>query len=105
MPQARRGELWVIDLGMAQKPRPCLILSIVYLDHERAVVSYVPRTTALRSTRFEVPHQARGLEAGAFDAQGIGSVPVVKLERRVGSVEPAIIQQVEVAVKLWLNLP
>jgi len=90
---------------MAQKPRPCLILSIVYLDHERAVVSYVPRTTALRSTRFEVPHQARGLEAGAFDAQGIGSVPVVKLERRVGSVEPAIIQQVEVAVKLWLNLP
>ena len=29
MPQARRGELWVIDLGMAQKPRPCLILSIV----------------------------------------------------------------------------
>src|SRR2546423_15308369 len=53
MPQARRGELWVIDLGMAQKPRPCLILSIVYLDHERAVVSYVPRTTALRSTRFE----------------------------------------------------
>jgi len=90
---------------MAQKPRPCLILSIVYLDHERAVVSYVPRTTALRSTRFEVPHQARGLEAGAFDAQGIGSIPVVKLERRLGSVDPTIIQQVEAAVKLWLNLP
>ncbi len=31
MPQARRGELWVIDLGMAQKPRPCLILSIVFI--------------------------------------------------------------------------
>jgi mRNA-degrading endonuclease toxin of MazEF toxin-antitoxin module len=38
MPKARRGELWVIDLGMAQKTRPCLILSIDYLDHERAVV-------------------------------------------------------------------
>jgi len=44
------------------------------------------------------------LEAGAFDAQGIGSVPVVKLERRLGSVDPAIIQQIEAAVKLWLKL-
>ena len=105
MAKAKRGELWLIDLGLAQKLRPCVILSIDFLDHERAVVSYVPRTTALRSTRFEVPHQARGLEAGAFDAQGIGSIPVVKLERRLGSVDPTIIQQVEAAVKLWLNLP
>ncbi|HYV27724.1 MAG TPA: type II toxin-antitoxin system PemK/MazF family toxin [Candidatus Eisenbacteria bacterium] len=105
MPQAQRGELWLIDLGMVQKARPCLVLSIAYLDHERAVVSYVPRTTTLRGTRFEVSHQARGFEPGAFDAQGIGSIPVVKLERRLGIVEPAVIQQVETAVKLWLKLP
>ena len=105
MPQAQRGEIWLIDLGMAQKPRPCLVLSIAYLDHERAVVSYVPRTTTLRATRFEIPHQARGFDAGAFDAQGIGSIPVVKLERRLGTVEPAVLQQVEMAVKLWLELP
>jgi mRNA interferase MazF len=104
MPQAQRGELWLIDLGMVQKTRPCLILSIAYLDHERAVVSYVPRTTALRRTRFEVAHPARGSEVGAFDAQGIGSIPIVKLERRLGTVEPAVIQQVEAAVKHWLNL-
>jgi mRNA interferase MazF len=90
---------------MVQKARPCLVLSIAYLDHERAVVSYVPRTTTLRGTRFEVSHQARGFEPGAFDAQGIGSIPVVKLERRLGIVEPAVIQQVETAVKLWLKLP
>ena len=104
MPQAQRGELWLIDLGKVQKPRPCLVLSIAYLDHERAVVSYIPRTTTLRGTQFEVSHQARGLEPGAFDAQGIGSVPIVKLERRLGSVEPRVIQQVETAVKLWLKL-
>jgi hypothetical protein len=28
MQKARRGELWIIDLGLAQKTRPCLILSI-----------------------------------------------------------------------------
>ena len=105
MPQAQRGELWLIDLGMIQKARPCLILSIAFLDHERAVVSYVPRTTTLRDTRFEVSHQARGLEPGAFDAQGIGSIPIVKLERRLGSVEAAVLQRVETAVKLWLKLP
>jgi mRNA-degrading endonuclease toxin of MazEF toxin-antitoxin module len=104
MPKARRGEIWLIDLGMVQKPRPCLILSTDYLDHERAVVTYVSRTTALRQTRFEVPHQARGFEPGAFDVQGIGSVPVVKLEPRLGSVEPAMLQQVEAAVKQWLEL-
>jgi mRNA interferase MazF len=90
---------------MVQKPRPCVVLSIAYLDQERAVVSYVPRTTTLRATRFEVSHRARGLEDGAFDAQGIGSVPLVKLERRLGTVEPAVVQQVEQAVKLWLDLP
>ena len=42
MQKARRGELWVIDLGMVQKSGPCLILSINFLDHERAVVTYVP---------------------------------------------------------------
>ena len=105
MPQAKRGELWVIDLGMAQKSRPCLILSIAYLDNERAVVTYVPRTTSVRQTRFEVPHQMRGSESGAFDAQGIGSIPSIKLERRVGVVQANTLQNVEAAVKLWLALP
>ena len=104
MPRGKRGEIWMIDLGMVQKPRPCLILSVDYLDHERAVVTYVSRTTVPRQTRFEVPHPARGFEPGAFDAQGIGSVPVVKLERRIGVVEPALMQEVEAAVKRWLAL-
>lgn len=105
MPQAQRGELWLIDLGMVQKARPCLILSIAYLDHERAVVTYVPRTTSLRGTRFEVTHEGRGMDAGAFDAQGIGSIPVVKLQRRLGLVDPAVVGNVELAVKQWLSLP
>lgn len=105
MQKAFRGELWIIDLGMVQKARPCLILSTNYLDHERAVVSYVPRTTSVRGTRFEVAHQMRGLDAGAFDAQGIGSIPAVKLERRLGTIEPTVLNQVEAAVKLWLSLP
>ena len=104
MPKAKRGEIWIIDLGLAQKARPCLILSIDFLDHERAVVTYIPRTLHPRGTRFEVPHQARGFESGAFDAQGIGSVPTVKLEKRIGVLDAALVQQVEAALKRWLAL-
>ena len=104
MPKARRGEIWQIDLGLVQKTRPCLVLSIEFLDHERAVVTYVPRTTHRRQTRFEVPHSARGFESGAFDVQGIGSIPEVKLLNRIMLVDAATLQQVETALKLWLNL-
>jgi mRNA interferase MazF len=104
MQKAHRGELWIIDLGLAQKTRPCLILSISFLDHERAVVTFVPRTTSVRNTRFEVPHQMRGFESGAFDAQGIGSIPIVKLERCLGIADTTLVEQVEAAVKRWLAL-
>jgi len=60
MQKAFRGELWIIDLGMVQKPRPCLILSSSYLENERAVATCVPRTTSVRGTRFEVQHRMRG---------------------------------------------
>jgi mRNA-degrading endonuclease toxin of MazEF toxin-antitoxin module len=104
MPAARRGEIWLVDLGMVQKTRPAVILSIAFLDHERAVVTYVPRTTLVRGTRFEVAHQARGFEAGVFDAQGLGGVPATKLVRNLGVLDSATLEQVEVAVKNWLGL-
>jgi hypothetical protein len=51
-----------------------------------------------------VSHQARGFEPGVFDAQGIGGVPAVKLERRIGIVDPTLLLKIEEAVKLWLWL-
>jgi mRNA interferase MazF len=105
MPKARRGEIWLVDLGMVQKSRPAVVLSVEYLDQERAVVTYVPRTTSVRRTRFEVPHQGLGFEPGAFDAQGIGGVPDVRLVRRLGVLPAATLAEVERAVKAWLALP
>ena len=35
----------------------------------------------------------RGLDPGAFDAQGTGSIPIARLERRLGLVETAILQR------------
>jgi hypothetical protein len=70
MPKARRGELWMADLGFVAKVRPVLILSVDYRSEERAVVTYVLRTTSVRGTQYEVPHSSRGMQEGAFDAPG-----------------------------------
>jgi mRNA interferase MazF len=92
------------DLGMVAKVRPVLILSVDYEGDERAVATYVLRTTSLRGTRYEIPHSGRGMPTGAFDAQGLGSVPEVKLERRLGFVDSEVMAKIEDAVRAWLKL-
>ena len=102
--EVNRGEIWLIDLGMVQKVRPALVLSVSFLDHERALVTYVPRTTSTRETRFEVAHQARGFDPGAFDAQSMGTVPQVKLVRRLAVLDATTLAKVEDSVRAWLAL-
>lgn len=101
---AQRGEIWLVDLGMAAKERPVLVLSVAFLDEERALVTYVPRTTSLRGGRFEVPHQAPQFKPGAFDAQNIGTVPAVRLIKPLVRLHDSVLRQVEIAVAAWLGL-
>jgi mRNA interferase MazF len=101
---AKRGEIWMIDLGLAAKARPCLILSIECRDDERAVVTYVPRTTSQRGGRFEVVHTAPRFMPGAFDAQNINTVPIVRLMHRMTTIDAHTLEQVEAALSTWLDL-
>lgn len=89
---------------MVQKVRPVLILSVAYKDHERAVVTFVARTTSLRGTEYEVPHLAPRFDPGAFDAQGINTVPDVQLIRRLSVCDAVTLTAVEAAVMKWLLL-
>jgi mRNA interferase MazF len=90
--------------GAAKLISLVIILSVDYRDEERAVVTYVLRTTSVRGTQYEVPHPARNMPAGAFDAQGIASIPEVKLERRLGVADWDTLAKVENAVRAWLAL-
>ena len=99
-----RGEVWMLDLGMAAKQRPGLILSIEYRAEEKAVVTYVARTTQRRGGRFEVEHQAAQFLPGVFDAQNIGTVPAAKLVRRLTRLPDGKLAEVETAVRKWLGL-
>jgi mRNA interferase MazF len=53
MPSPRRGEVWLVDLGMAAKVRPALVISVPASDADRALVTLVPHTTSPRQSRFE----------------------------------------------------
>jgi len=80
-----RGDIWLVDLGMVAKIRPCLIVSIPADDEEdRVLTTVVPHTTSTGNSRFEVPTKIRFLKTGAFDIQNIVSIPTVKLVRQLG---------------------
>jgi len=100
-----RGEVWIVDLGMTAKIRPCLVLSAPIGETDRALVTLVPHTTSTRGTLFEATIPSQFLRAGAFDAQGLITVPVRFAVRRLGVLSPLQIKSVEAAVCKWLQLP
>ncbi|HJZ69722.1 MAG TPA: type II toxin-antitoxin system PemK/MazF family toxin [Blastocatellia bacterium] len=104
MATPERGEVWLVDLGMTAKVRPCLVLSVPVLDTERALTTSVTHTTSPRGTRFEVPLKAHFLRAGVFDTQNIITVPHAKYIRRLGKLNDAQLQAVEGSVRQWLKL-
>lgn len=104
MPNTDRGSVWIADLGLAAKVRPCLVLSVPTDPQDRMLVTLVPHTTSVQGTRFEVAVQARFLQpGGVFDAQQIVTVPQVKLIRRLGDLPPDQLALVEDAVRRWLG--
>ena len=104
MVNSKRGDIWLVDLGLAAKIRPCLVMSIPPLDEERALVTIIPHTTSLRDSRFEVKTTVKFLRPGAFDAQNIITIPRAKLIRKLGILSSSKLRLVENIVRLWLGL-
>ena len=104
MKTPRRGEVWLVDLGLAAKVRPALVFSVPPGDDDRALVANVLHTTSLRGTRFEAASSVQFLRPGAFDAQGIVTVPLGKLMRVLGKLTPEQLHTVESCLREWLGL-
>lgn len=104
MPRADRGSVWIVDLGMAAKVRPCLVLSVPTDPQDRVLVTVVAHTTSVQGTRFEVNVNAPFLKTGAFDAQQVLTVPQVKLVRKLGDLTADKLALVEESIRLWLEL-
>ena len=72
----------------------------------RALVIYVPLTTQNRNSHYEVPlPKLRFLEQVPLaNVQGIGSLPTVRLERKLGELPVACLEQIKAALAFALNL-
>jgi mRNA interferase MazF len=103
-PAPDRGSVWIIDLGIAAKVRPCLILSVPIAPEDRVLVTVIPHTTSIHGTQFEVDIPAVFLKTGVFDAQQVVTVARARLVRCIGNLNPAQLASVEVVVRRWLGL-
>jgi len=105
MTAPRRGEVWLVDLGMAAKLRPALVISVPTEDIDRALVTLVPHTTSPRQSRFEAAVSVPFLGAGVFAAQNVITIPHARMVRQLGKLGGAQLAVVERAVCLWLGFP
>lgn len=100
----KRGEVWLVDLGLAQKTRPAVILNVPFGDTDRVVLTVVSHTTSLRSSPFEVVVPVPFLREGAFVVQSIVTIPAKHVLRRLGSLKSQELALVEEGVRRWLGL-
>jgi mRNA interferase MazF len=99
------GEVWLLDMGMAAKARPALILTPDPLDVEHALVTVVAHTTASHpSNPWNVPIPKPWLKEGNFNLQQIGTFPTTKLIRHLGTLTSEEFNMVKVRLRERLGL-
>jgi mRNA interferase MazF len=103
----RPGEVWLADLGLAAKVRPVIVVSRYDPDPPRALVVYVPLTTQNRMSQYELvlpklPFLDRDSVA---NVQGLGSIPTVRLERKLGQLPAAVLAKLRTTLSFALEIP
>jgi mRNA interferase MazF len=103
MPIPRRGEVWLIDFGLAGKTRPALVVSVAFGDQDRSLITVVPHTTSLRGSHFEIAVPVPFLRPGAFLVQGVTTFPTVKALHRLGTLQSPAFDKVFSGLLHWLG--
>jgi mRNA interferase MazF len=100
------GEVWLADLGLAAKTRPVVIVSRQDPDPPRSLVLYVPLTTQRRNSPYEVPLPRLPFldRESVANVQGLGSLPTVRLERKIGKLSVDAMVRLKDALAFALDL-
>jgi len=100
------GEIWLADLGLAAKVRPIVIVSRQDPDPPRSLVLYVPLTTQRRDSPYEVPLPRLPFldRESVANVQGLGSLPTVRLERKIGKLPTNVMERLKDALVFALDL-
>jgi len=100
------GEVYLVDLGMAAKVRPMLIVSRKDDDAPRALSISAPVTTAYRGSAYEVPLGKLPFlrEASFVNVQGVQPVAHHELLRKLGRISATDLAAVRKALAWALEL-
>jgi mRNA interferase MazF len=102
----RPGEVWLADLGLAAKTRPVIVVLRYDPEAPRALVIYIPLTSQNRASRYEVelPRLQFLKSESVANVQGIGSLTVTRLERKLDEVPDAVLRKIYQAVKFAFDI-
>jgi|SRR5579862_5949684 len=98
------GEIWRVDLGIAAKVRPALILSDYPADDELALLIVVPHTTAVRGNRWELKLPKPFLQNGVFHLQQIQPISLARFDSKLGVLTTEEFKKVKATLIQVLNL-
>jgi mRNA interferase MazF len=100
------GEVWLADLGLAAKTRPIVIVSRYDPNPPRALVLYIPVTTQNRGSTYEVelPLESFLRKDSVANVQGLSSISVARLERKLGNLPDQKMMEIKQALIFALDL-
>lgn len=101
-----RGDVVIVDLGMAAKSRPCVVVSVSNADSQRNMSVVVPMTTEIRGgeceVRFPKPPWLR--QESVVNVLGIAGVDNAKIERRISAFPAGKMAEIESVLKRLFGL-
>ncbi len=94
------GEVWLVDMGMAGKTRPAVVLIADNVNVPRSLIIHIPITRQNRGSELEVPlgHLPFLDPESVANVQAIGSLPSVRFEKRLGVVPQEDLKRVKAAL-------
>lgn len=104
--EARPGEVWLVDFGLAAKVRPVVVLSVSLPTDARSLVVVAPLTSQLRGLQGEVDiGKPRWLpKHSAVNVQGLASIDHNVLGKKLGKLSPGQFEYVKSALRELLEL-
>jgi len=106
MPSFERGDVVVVDLGMAAKMRPCVVVSVNNPDRQRNMSVVVPMTTEIRGGECEIPFPKPAWlrQESVVNVLGIAGVDNARIERRISAFPADRMAAIDSVLKRLLGL-
>ena len=100
------GEVYRVDLGIAGKVRPMVVLSREDSDPPRALCICAPLTTVYRGSKYEVDiGKLRFLRMHSYvNVQGLQAIQYHELIGPIGTLPPELMAKVRSALKYALDI-